>query len=387
MTRGEVIVVGAGVGGLTVAAALVRDGWSVRVYERRDSLEDITFGAGLGIWTNGIRALRQIDLGEQVERNGTQLEHFDQRSWRGDLVASWPVGDIAREIGAPSIDITRSALVRVLGEAVGDGALRLGVACTRFEQDDGGVTVHLSNGATERCQLLIGCDGINSTVRAQLLGRIQPSYRGYTAWRGLVNFQNEAAPSHMFQQFWGRGRRIAFYHVDDEGLLFWIAIANAREGECDPEGAAKAHVAAIFQGCAEPVPAMISATEGAEIQRLDVYDLDPISSWARGRVTLMGDAAHAMTFNVGQGACQAILDGVALAKQLREAGDIPSALRDFEGSRRKQVTSLLNLSRWIGRLGRWDRPRACTARERIIWKAVLGPLGVKGHRATMAQEV
>jgi 2-polyprenyl-6-methoxyphenol hydroxylase-like FAD-dependent oxidoreductase len=387
MTRGEAIVVGAGIGGLTAAAALVRDGWSVRVYERRDSLEDITFGAGLGIFTNGVRALGQIGLAEQVMQGGTSRERFDQRSWGGDLIASWPIGEMASKIGTPSIDLTRSALIRILGQAVEADALHVGVACTGFEQDDDGVTVHLSDGASERCQLLIGCDGINSTVRTQLLGPVKPAYQGYTAWRGLVNFQHEAAPQHMFQQFWGRGRRIAFYHVDNDGLVFWIAIANAPEGERDPEGASKARVAGLFGNCAEPVPAMIGATEDAEIQRLDVYDLDPISSWARGRVTVMGDAAHAMTFNTGQGACQAILDGVALAKHLREAQDIPLALRDFEGSRRKPAYSQVRLSRAIGKLGRWDSPVACAAREKLIWKAILGPLGKKGQRATMAQEV
>jgi 2-polyprenyl-6-methoxyphenol hydroxylase-like FAD-dependent oxidoreductase len=387
MTRGEAIVVGAGIGGLTAAAALIRDGWSVRVYERRDSLEDITFGAGLGIYTNGIRALGQIGLADQVVQSGTSREHFDQRSWRGERIASWPVGEIAGRIGAPSIDLTRSALVGVLGQAVGADPLRLGTTCTGFEQDGDGVTVHFSDNATERCQLLVGCDGINSTVRTQLLGPVKPSYQGYTAWRGLVNFHHEAAPLHVFQQFWGRGRRIAFYHVNEEGLLFWIAIANAPEGERDPEGAGKARVAGLFQGCAEPIPSMIAATEEAEIQRLDVYDLDPISSWAQGRVTLMGDAAHAMTFNTGQGACQAILDGVALAKRLREADDIPSALHNFENSRRKRVVSQVRLSRVIGKLGRWERPGACAAREKIIWRAILGPLGVKGQRATMAQEV
>jgi 2-polyprenyl-6-methoxyphenol hydroxylase-like FAD-dependent oxidoreductase len=387
MARGEAIVIGAGIGGLTVGTALVRDGWSVRVYERRDSLEDITFGAGLGIYTNGIRALGQIGLAEQVAQSGMSREHFDQRNWRGELIASWPVGAMARKIGTPSIDTTRSALVRILGQGVGADALHMGVACTGFEQDDDGVTVHLSDGAAERCQLLIGCDGINSTVRTQLLGPIKPTYQGYTAWRGLVNFHHEAAPPHMFQQFWGRGRRIALYHVDNEGLVFWIAIANAREGERDPEGASKARVAGLFDGCAEPIPSMIGATEETEIQRLDVYDLDPIGSWAQGRVTVMGDAAHAMTFNTGQGACQAILDGVALAKKLKEADDIPSALRDFESSRRKRVVSQVRLSRMIGKLGRWERPVACAAREKIIWKAILGPLGVKGQRATMAQEV
>jgi 2-polyprenyl-6-methoxyphenol hydroxylase-like FAD-dependent oxidoreductase len=387
MTRGEAIVVGAGIGGLTVGAALIRDGWNVRIYERRDSLDDITFGAGLGIYTNGIRALGQIGLADQVVQSGTHREHFDQRSWRGELIASWPVGEIARGIGAPSVNLTRSALIQILGQAVGVDALRLGAACTGFEQDGDGVTVHLSDGTTERCQLLIGCDGINSAVRTQLLGPIKPSYQGYTAWRGLVNFHHDAAPLHMFQQFWGRGRRIAFYHVDDEGLLFWIAIANAPEGERDPEGAGKARVTGLFQSCAEPIPAMIAATDEAEIQRLDVYDLDPIDSWAQGRVTLMGDAAHAMTFNTGQGACQAILDGVALAKHLREADDIPAALHSFESSRHKRVVSQVRLSRMIGKLGRWERPVACAAREKIIWRTILGPLGIKGQRATMAQEV
>jgi 2-polyprenyl-6-methoxyphenol hydroxylase-like FAD-dependent oxidoreductase len=383
MARGRAIVVGGGVGGLTAAVALSREGWDVTVHERRGSSDEITFGAGLGIWTNGIKALRQLGLDESVEQAGTNLERFDQLNWEGKRIASWAVGDIARELGAPIVDISRSALVRVLGEAVGD-ALRLGVSFIGLQQDHDGVTARFDDGSEERADLLIGADGINSTVRRELFGEIPPSFRGYTAYRGLVRFEHTLAPPHAFQQWWGRGVRLASYHVDDASRMFWMVVANARPGGTDPSP--KDRAASLFAGCAEPVPSIIAATAPSEVQRHDVYDLDPLPQWGSGRVTLLGDAAHAMTFNVGQGACQAIEDAVALGKRLR-SGDVPGSLRDYETGRRGHVKSLVMLARRIGSLGTWENPLACAARDRLIWPLLLGPFGIRGTRATMAHEI
>jgi 2-polyprenyl-6-methoxyphenol hydroxylase-like FAD-dependent oxidoreductase len=370
---------------LCTAIALQRAGIDARVFERRPGLDEAQFGTGLSLWSNAVRALRKLGLGDEIESAGPHMERFDQRSWNGELLASWPIGDLGRRFGAPTVNLTRERLYRMLSDAVDEGVVTYDVRCTGFTQDAEGVTARFENGADARGDVLIGADGINSTVRATMFGSSPPRYAGYTAWRGLVPFEHERAPPQVFQQIWGPGSRFALYHVGDD-RLYWIAVANAPKREPAPPGGPKADLLERFRGWMEPVEAIIAATDEAAIQRMDIEDRDPADRWGDGRVTLVGDAIHPMTFNVGQGACQAIEDSVALARALQAGGDRPAALRSYEAERKKRTAGMMSLARRIGRMAQWERPFACAVRDQI-WKRFLGRVGVKGQARHMGHEV
>src|SRR5213078_3267102 len=158
------------------------------------------------------------------------------------------------------------------------------------------------------------------------------------------------APIGRFPIIYGPGLRFAFYRVGD-AKLYWFAVANAAEGGKDPEGSIKPMLAERFKGWPSPVEEVIATTEEGVIHRRDLYDRDPVKEWGKGRVTLLGDAAHAMMFDVGQGAGQSIEDALVLSRFVSTVPDVPSALRAYEARRQPRTKHMQKLSRFVGRIG------------------------------------
>lgn len=384
---GRALIVGAGIGGLTAAIALRRAGFDVVVFERRADPRMIEFGGGMVLWTNATRALSKLDLLERVKHEGVPLERFEWRTPKDSRIASWPVGDMGREYGAPTVGIRRMRLQSVLVDAAGEETLRLGAEVTRFEQDDEGVTVLLSDGTEERGDVLIGADGINSTVRSQHLGGwTKPQYAGYNLWFGIAAVPT-AAQDPVFRETGGAGRRFIHFPVAD-GEVYWSAIANAPEGRFEAgqgEQRDKDLLLSGYDGWAEPTARLIAGTDPDSIYRREIADRDPIDSWGEGRYTLLGDAAHAMTINLGQGACQAIEDGVVLAGKLGRATDVVSALRAYEQERMKRTAWFVRRSRQIGDMGRWTNPLACLVRNQLQ-RVVFNTVALSAQRRNLSYE-
>ena len=366
----KAIVVGGGVGGLTAAIALRQAGIDTVVFERAAQLRPV--GAGLHLWTNAFLALQQIGLAEAVAATGTVVERSQYLTAEGRLLAEWKTGELGRRLGAPTVGVTRADLHRELMAALGKDSTIAAAEFTGFAQDGSGVTVRFRDGREERCDLLIGADGVRSAVRAQLLGSAEPRYAGYSAWRAITAFEHPALPRGNFALYWGRGARLICYRVGG-GLMYWLALWRAPAGGRDPEGGRRAAALARYRHFAAPVPALIEATDEAAIVRTDIVDRAPISRWGEGRVTLLGDAAHPMTPNQAQGACQAIEDGVSLARCVREAAEVPAALRDYEGRRRARAAYFVRLSRFSGWWGSWESPAACAVRDAILGPMMRGP--------------
>jgi 2-polyprenyl-6-methoxyphenol hydroxylase-like FAD-dependent oxidoreductase len=225
--------------------------------------------------------------------------------------------------------------------------------------------VRFSDGREVCGAALIGADGIHSTVRAQLHGAREPRYAGYTAWRGVAPFAHPQLPIGVGIDTWGRGQRFGITHIGG-GRVYWFATRNTAAGEEDAAGGRKAELLTRFHGWHEPIEAVIEATEGEAILRNDIYDRPPLRHWGTGRVTLLGDAAHPMTPNLGQGACQAIEDAVVLAACLRDGATIPEALRSYESRRIPRTTAVTRRSRLTGWYGQRERPLECWLRDTLM---------------------
>jgi 2-polyprenyl-6-methoxyphenol hydroxylase-like FAD-dependent oxidoreductase len=361
----RVVIIGAGIGGLTAAIALRDAGFHVEVHERAEALRPV--GAGLTIQPNAILALRALGLSEAVERAGAQLRAGAVMRADGTPLMKMPdrlVDELVRELGAGIIGIHRATLHEILLDALGREHVRLGHACLGFSQVGDVVRVRFGD-AEIACDLLIGADGIHSAVRAALHGESEPEYAGYTSFRG-VTADRCGLPESFGGELWGRGRRFGGCCIDG-GRFYWFATVNApADQQYESRAAQKADLLARFSSFGLQVPALIESTPEEAILRTDIRDRRPLSRWGRGAVTLLGDAAHAMTPNLGQGACQAIEDALALSRALTRTASPELGLRAYEAARTKRANAVVVTARRLGAVGQWQNPLACTLRDTLF---------------------
>lgn len=357
----DVVVAGAGIGGLTLAIALRRRGARVRVFERAAHLGAV--GAGIGLPANGVKALQALGLGELVTKAGMIVGRAAILDSRGrPLGSEVNLTGVYQEIGASLVALHRARLHALLLEAVGSGVVSTGAQVVSFEQSANSVHVALMTGERVETGLLVGADGLHSSVRSQLIGNRTPVYSGYTSWRGVTPANAVTVPTRTTES-WGRGERFGIVPIGF-GEIYWFAVADAPPDGRDTD--VTRELLARFGSWHEPVAAIIEATPAERILRTDIYDRDPIERWHSGRVVLLGDAAHPMTPNLGQGAGQAIEDAVALDDCLAHATTIEEALTRYEQRRVARANGIVRASRQMGAIAQWSNPIAAWLRDRIM---------------------
>lgn len=375
------IVVGAGIGGLSAAIALRKARIETVVFERARELKEI--GAGVSLTANATGALNELGLADALRGLGGPVGRAEIRTWRGEVLSTIPVSQLDEKLGTQSVAVHRADLQAVLLRELGEGVVRPGVECLGFEQNGAGVRAFFTGGREEHCDVLIGADGLRSAVRARLLGDGEPGYAGYTAWRAVVTPGRYLFPPGVAFEFWGTGTRCLCAHIGG-GQVYWAVSTNAPEGEKDVKGATKGALLGLLRGWHAPVPALIEATGESAILRTDIYDRDPPRKrWGEGRVTLLGDAAHPMTPDLGQGACQAIEDAVVLARCLerQETGAV-AALGLYEARRIRRTAWIVRGSRRTGRIAQLQNPLACRLRNAAL-RALPSRLQMKQLEAVM----
>lgn len=356
----DIIIIGGGIGGLATAIALLRAGFDVAVFERVANLGAI--GAGLTLWPNASKALGQLGLAPALAAISVPSGDSEIRTAQGQPLSRIPARELIARFGAPLIAVHRADLQRVLIDALGAENLHLDRRCVGIDDDGATVTARFADGGVVRGKILIGADGLHSAVRTHLFGERPPRYAGYTAWRGVTAFPPERVVPGETQ---GTGQRFGIVRLDG-GRVYWFATTNLPEGGTDPPGQRRESLLARFAGWHRPIADVITATDEGAILRNDIYDRDPLPRWGRGRLTLLGDAAHPMTPNLGQGACQALENAIVLGKCLRDAPDSVAGLRAYERQRRAHANRVVRLSRLFGVVTQWQHPLACALRAAIF---------------------
>jgi 2-polyprenyl-6-methoxyphenol hydroxylase-like FAD-dependent oxidoreductase len=361
----EAIVIGGGIGGLCAAIALRRAGVAATVYEAAPGPR--AEGAALSLWPNAIRALDRLGVGAAVRALGVPDPYGGQiATARGRTLAAASAESITARFGAPILVVGRAELGAALAAALPAGAIRYGMSLDAFSwHGPGPVTARFDSGERVRAALLVGADGLGSTTRRLLHPQVAPRYAGYTAWRAMVPFDHARVP--LWGEVWGRGGRFGIAPVGHD-RVYYFATRDAPPGTARVGTPAGRHAALLrhFGAWAAPIPALLAATDPAAILQNDIVDLPPLPGWGAGPVTLLGDAPHAMTPNLGQGGCQAIEDAVQLGVCLRAGGGVAAALRAYEAARRPRTAWLQGLSRRVGRVGQWSHPLAVASRDLAI---------------------
>lgn len=361
-----IVVSGAGLAGLATGAALARAGFDVRVVEAAPQLSTPDTGLVLGV--NAVRMLGALGLADGVEAAGTTLHGFRLERPDGRKIAFADFGGFGKRYGRSVVALHRRTLVDRLAEALPDGALQLSIGVEGFEEAEGCVRVRLANGKAVEASLLVAADGVKSPLRTALFGTVPVRYAGHTSWRGIAEGPVDVEPATMVER-WGPGRRFGFVPLGEQKVYVYASI-NAPQGAVDGPDP-KAELQERFSDFASPVPELIRALgPSARLHRTDIFELAPLEAWTRGRVTLVGDAAHAMTPESAQGASQTIEDAVVLAASLAASPeDLVAGARAFEAVRRPRAAAIANQSRHLGELAHWRHPIVRALRDALIARA------------------
>lgn len=363
------IVAGGGIGGMAAALALHRAGLDVTVFERAPAFAEV--GTGMSLWPNATRILQSLGLLEQILARGELVTQFNLLRPDGRLISTVPMAGYP----TPALCMHRAELHRTLFEPLPAQSLQTNRVFQSFEQHDGGVTAKFAGGHEVRADGLIGADGINSLIRAQLHGTEPPSYRGYCIWRGLAPDLGGLVRGHI-SETWGAGQRFGIMPIG-QGRICWYATRNGPPSQPDAAEGRKAEVMELFRHWHGPIPALIEATPEVTILKNDARDRPALRPWGRGVVTLLGDSAHPMTPNVGQGACMAIEDAACLAKLLPGAPDVAAAFRTYERRRQTRTAFIARQSRRIGMIGQWKNPLMVRGRNFITRLVLARPPDVQ----------
>ncbi|MFB7654638.1 MULTISPECIES: FAD-dependent monooxygenase [unclassified Streptomyces] len=340
------VVVGGGIGGLAVAIGLRRIGWEVTVVERASLLEDA--GAGISLAANGLRALDELGVGEAVRDASRGQYSGGTRTPRGGWLARMDGSALEKAVGAPIMGIPRSTLHRLLRDSLPAPSLLIGAEAVSVEHIDPG-TVQVGFGATVLdADLVVAADGIGSRVRSRLFpDHPGPVHSGSAVLRAITEHAVDLRTD--FELTWGRGAE--FGHIAFlDGRAEWHAVLNLPAGTrfADP----LAELRRRFHTWHDPIPALLDATRPEAVLHHDVNELrTPLTSYTAGRIALLGDAAHAMTPNLGQGACQALEDAVTLAAALDTGPTVEAALARYNAERRPRSQAVARAARQAGRMG------------------------------------
>ena len=355
----KILIIGGGIAGLATAIALRRQGTDAQVYERAAALREV--GAGLSLWRNALVALDALGVGDACRALSAPYAGAALRRWDGRVLVSPAETELKRLVGEVGLVLHRAALQRILAEALGAEHLHLGRTCLNVQDSPHGVTTTFEGLGDVHADGLVGADGLHSTVRRAILGAEEPVYSGYTAWRGVTTFDHAAL---VVGESWGPGQRFGQVPMA-HGEVYWFATQNA-PADAHAHGGEKAEVLRLFGRWHQPIPSLVEGTDASAVLRNDIYDRPPARTWSRGRVTLVGDAAHPMTPNLGQGACQALEDAVVLARAVGDAPDIAGAWQVYERTRRSRATFVTQASRRIGAMGQFENPLAIAARDTLV---------------------
>ncbi len=377
----RVLVAGGGIGGLTCAIALLKAGLRPVVLERHPAPADA--GAGISLWPNAVHALRALGLGDALTAIGQESTGGALRLSDGRVLTRLPGVEVAERFGAPLLVVHRAELIARLRAALPPGVLRDGALVTDVTADAAGVAVTLGDGERLEGALVVGADGVRSLVRDRLWSDPPAAPGGVVAWRGVVPRGAELAA--LEGETWGSGLLFGAAGLPDQRVYWFAACAAPEQGEPDAVREHQALVARL-RDWAVPAAELVARTDPDAVIRTPLMERAVAAPLARGRAALLGDAAHPMLPNIGQGGCQAIEDAVELAAALGGEPDVAAALARYDSARSGRVTKVVARSRRTGQAALLRSPVLAGARNVALRltppSAALRSLApIVGHRA------
>ncbi|ARO15073.1 zeaxanthin epoxidase [Ketogulonicigenium robustum] len=312
----KAIIIGAGMGGLCAGIALRRIGHNVEIYERVRDIRPV--GAALSLWSNGVKCLNYLGLEQQVRALGGQMDSMAYlEGHSGQTMTAFDLSPVYNTAGQRAYPVARAELQSMLMDEFGRDNIHLGRAVTEVWQEGDTVFARFADGEIVSGDYLIGADGAHSIIRSHVLGEVLPrDYAGYVNFNGLVAIDETIAPADRWTTFVAEGKRASVMPVS-EGRFYFFFDVPMPAGVAMDRSAYKDELRQQFAKFAPPVQRLIDAIEPERTNRVEIFDITPFNTWTKGRIALLGDAAHNTSPDIGQGGCMAMEDAVALAISLQ----------------------------------------------------------------------
>ena len=336
----KAIIIGAGIGGLTTAIALKRAGYQIEVYDRVKELRPV--GAGISLWSNGVKVMNWLGLGDEIHKIGGEMNRMTYLSKENELLNDIDLLPLIDQVGQRPYPVSRSELQSMLLEQLGKEHVTLETKCIGAKEEGNQVTAIFEDGSTATGDVLIAADGVRSVLRNYVTQQEpEPRYADYVNWNGLVDASPELADKHSWVIYVGDGKRASMMPVGGDRFYYFFGVPISKGTVVEPQDR-RDELAKLFQGWPEPVQNLIQQLNPLETNRLEIHDLDPLEKLARGRVVLVGDAGHATTPTLGQGGCQAMEDAEILCRYLVTTNiSVEDALQRYESARKERTARLV----------------------------------------------
>ncbi|HEX5146934.1 MAG TPA: FAD-dependent monooxygenase [Conexibacter sp.] len=340
----KIAVVGGGIGGLTAALSLGQAGYDVSLYERAPEITPI--GAGISLWPNGVKVMQWLGVGEELAALAPPMRRLRYLAPDGEQLTDISLAPLESAAGQRAYPIARTDIQLTLLRHLGDERVTLDATCVGADQDDDGVTVRFADGREVRADVLVGADGVRSALREQVIGEPwPPRYAGNVNWNGLVPADEAIGPLDAFTLIVGEGRRCGFMPVSEGRFYFFFDAAMPADSVVE-RGGWRAELEQLFRGWGSNVHALLDGLDEERMVRHPIHDLEPLPRFADRRIALLGDAAHAATPMLGQGAAMAMEDAVVLTRCLVTTDmGIAHALERYESQRSDRAHAIARASR------------------------------------------
>ncbi|MEO4176684.1 FAD-dependent urate hydroxylase HpxO [Acinetobacter pittii] len=337
----NVVIIGAGMGGLTTGIALKKFGHQVRIFEQTEKI--LPVGAAISLWSNGVKCLNYLGLTDKIAKLGGQMDDLAYvDGLTGDVMTQFSLLPLIEEVGQRPYPVARADLQNMLMDEFGRDQIYLGKKMVSLEDKADYVEVHFADGSLTQADLLIGADGTHSLTRTYVLGQqVQRRYAGYVNWNGLVEISEDLAPAQQWTTYVGEGKRASLMPVADGKFYFFLDVplpAGLDNNRDDYKKLLKQY----FVDWCQPVQQLIERLDPQKTNRVEIHDIEPFTQFYKGRVVILGDAAHSTTPDIGQGGCQAMEDAIYLARSLQiNTLGLEDALHRYQNKRNERANELV----------------------------------------------